>query len=512
METVLKLEQVGIHDDFYEMVGDSLTSIRLITESNLPGLNAGDVFRGRTPEKIAEIYTQRRAKAGDDSPDVIQEKSIKRDHPLTAEMLYMVDYQLYTPKSTMYKLYTVMKLDKTIFEPKKMADTMYTVIRNHPALLTTFHFNEDGEVIQRYTPEILEEIHVEKLSEFEFDNIKDNLVQPFKIIGGKLFRCRVFETEKNAYIFFDVHHTLFDGTSFKVFMANVGKVYMGAQPEPDYYYYMLHQREHAQETEFYQESKKYFEDRYDNIKWSSSPSVDHTSRENELGEIFAELGVEPAQLKKIENQYRISRNEFFITVGMLAIAIYNNKNDIKISWIYNGREEMELMNTVGLLFRDLPVGAHLHEKMTLRDLFADVHEQVQKGIEHCCYPYVDITCDIGDGEAAYVLYQQDIRDTGGLDNYNVETIDVRQNQAASQTILDMEILDGEDGLMLMIDFAASRYEDSSMELFRDYFVRLVQTIVKYDSQKDVTLGELYKNVMDKTNFFDFLKTILRRKL
>ena len=89
---------------------------------------------------------------------------------------------------------------------------------------------------------------------------------------------------------------------------------------------------------------------------------------------------------------------------------------------------------------------------------------------------------------------------------------MRQNQAASQTILDMEILDGEDGLMLMIDFAASRYEDSSMELFRNYFVRLVQTIVKYDSQKDVTLGELHKKVIDKTNFFDFLKTILRRKM
>ena len=152
METVLKLAQVGIHDDFYEMGGDSLTSIRLITESNLPGLNAGDIFRGRTPEKIAEIYLERRANEGDDSPDMIQEKSIKQDHPLTTEMLYMVDYQLYTPKSTMYNLFTVMKMDKTIFEPQKMAQTLCTVIKHHPALLTTFHFNGDGEVIQRYTP------------------------------------------------------------------------------------------------------------------------------------------------------------------------------------------------------------------------------------------------------------------------------------------------------------------------------------------------------------------------
>ena len=59
METVLKLEQVGIHDDFYELGGDSLGSIRLIVESGLPGLNAGEIFRGRTPEKIAQLYIEK---------------------------------------------------------------------------------------------------------------------------------------------------------------------------------------------------------------------------------------------------------------------------------------------------------------------------------------------------------------------------------------------------------------------------------------------------------------------
>ena len=49
MEKVLKLSQVGIHDDFYEMGGDSLASIELITECDLPGLNASEIFRGRTP-------------------------------------------------------------------------------------------------------------------------------------------------------------------------------------------------------------------------------------------------------------------------------------------------------------------------------------------------------------------------------------------------------------------------------------------------------------------------------
>ncbi len=231
---------------------------------------------------------------------------METDHPLTTEQLYMVDYQLYTPKSTMYNLFSMLKVDKDMFDMQKMAEAMHTAIRNHSALLTTFHFNEDGEIVQRYTPEVLQDIHVEKISEFEFATLKDNLVQPFKMIGGCLHRCRVFETEKSGYVFFDVHHTLFDGTSLKVFMGNVGKAYMGMQPELDLYYLFLQNREDAVESEFYEESRKYFEERYEGVEWSSYPKVDHESRENEMGELFAPLGIEQPQMKAVE--VRTSRN------------------------------------------------------------------------------------------------------------------------------------------------------------------------------------------------------------
>ena len=482
----------------------------MIVNAELPGLTAGEIFRGRTPEKIAKLYEENQANADGESPEVKNAASMKLDHSLTVEQLYMVDYQLYTPKSTMYNLFSMLKVDKEMFDMEKLAATMKTVIKNHPALLTTFHFNDDGEIVQRYTPEILEDIHVEKVSEFEFESLKDNLVMPFKIIEGRLYRCRVFETEKCGYVFFDVHHTVFDGTSLKVFMGNIGKAYMGMMPDPDYYYLMLAQREEMVKTDFYEESRKYFEDLYEGTEWSCYPNIDHQSRENELGEIFVPLGIEQAQMSAMERQYRISRNEFFIVVAMLAISIYNKKNDIKISWIYNGREDMQSMSTVGLLFRDLPVGVHLHDKDTIRDIFADIHNQVQGGIEHSCYAYVDKHNQVGN-ECAYLLYQQDIRDMGGADGMNIETVDIRQNQAASQTILDMEILDGKEGLILMIDYAASRYTQESMEKFRDLFVMTAQALVTHNSQKDVTVAELRNKLSDKTNFFAKIISLFRRK-
>ena len=511
MEKVLKLSQVGINDDFYEMGGDSLGSIDLITEADLPGLNTSEVFRGRTPAKIAALYQEILENNDGESPDEKNDASLKEEHPLTTEQLYMVDYQLYTPNSTMYNLFSMMKVGTDFFDMEQMAEALKKVIANHPALLTTFAWNEDGELVQRYSPENLTDIHVEKLSEFEMKFVKDTLVYPFKIVGGKLFRCRVFQTEKAGYVFFDVHHSLFDGTSLKVFLGDVGKAYMGMEMDKDYYYLMLKRREEAVNTAFYEESKKYFEDRYDNIDWSCYPTPDHESRENEMGELFGELDIEQAQMKAVERAYKISRNEFFITVAALAISIYNDAPDIKLSWIYNGREDMQMLSSVGLLFRDLPVGIRFKDSDTLRNVFADVHEQVQKGIEHSCYPYVDSVNQVGSGEAAYLLYQQDIRDMGGLEGFDIEPVDVRQNQAASQTILDIEILDGADGLQVMIDFAASRYDEASIERFKSIYVRLAQAMVTHNSQADVTIAEIKKKIADKRNFFTEFVSIFRRK-
>ena len=512
MAKVLKLYQVGIHDDFYEMGGDSLASIELITacEGSLPGLNAGLVFRGRTPEKIAQLYAEQ-LQSDDGNPVERNAAALSKPHPLTPEQLYMIDYQLYTPNSTMYNLFSVMKMNKELFDAERLAEVMGTAIQAHPALLTSFEYNDDGELVQSCKPENFQPIHVERLSEFEFRFVKDTLVYPFKIVGGRMCRCRIFETEKAVYTFFDVHHSLFDGTSMKVFLGSVRDAYLGAPIEPDYYYLMLQRREEAAHSAFYEESRRYFEDRYDGIAWSSYPKIDHESRENEMGELFAPLGIEQPQMNAMERAYKISRNEFFITVAALAISVYNDAPDVKLSWIYNGREDLQSMSSVGLLFRDLPVGIRFHDGDTLRNVFADVHEQVQQGIEHSCYPYVDTRNQVANGESAYLLYQQDIRDMGGMEGFDIETIDVRQNQAASQTILDMEILDGADGLQLMIDYAASRYEDASIGKFMDLYVRLAHSLVTHNSQSDITIGEIKAKLADKKNFFQTVKGFFSRK-
>ena len=85
--------------------------------------------------------------------DAIIKKALEHPQALTHEQLYMLDYQLYTPMSTMYNLYQMMKFDKNIIDMEKMAAAVRTAAHNHPAILTTFYFNEDGDPMQKYSPE-----------------------------------------------------------------------------------------------------------------------------------------------------------------------------------------------------------------------------------------------------------------------------------------------------------------------------------------------------------------------
>lgn len=436
---------------------------------------------------------------------------MKQSHRLTAGQLYMFDYQLYTPMSTMYNLFSMMKFDKEMIELPKLVKAFEIAIKSHPALLTKFTFDEDGQVVQSYDPSLMPEILIEKTSEFDLNILKDNLVQPFKMINSRLFRCRVFETEKAAYIFFDVHHTVFDGTSFKVLMNNIAQSYMGMPLPQDYYYLALKKGEDVVNTPFYEESRKYFEERYDGEDWVTFPPVDHDTRENEFGQLQCELGIRSEELEIIEKRFKVSRNEFFITVSALAISLYSGKSNIKLSWIYNGREDVQMLNMVGLLYRDLPVAFHFDDKQNIKDIFAGVHEQVQKGIEHSCYPYSENNAIAVEDDDAAVLYQRDIRDAGGVDGLEIETVDIRQNKAASQNVLDIEILDSELGLRLSLDYASSRYEESTMERFRELFTRITAVLVHADGAEYITTKDLRSEVQKNYSFFRKLVSVFRKK-
>jgi len=497
MAAALRLKRIGVTDDFYELGGDSLGAMQVVTGCGLKGLSSAEIYRGRTPEKIAALYLERFARNDGEDFAAKDAKARGQTHRLTAEQNYMVDYQLYTPKSTMYNLFATVKVEKGMFESAALAAAITRTLRAHPSLATVLEFDDDGDIVQRYCPEVIEDVQVTKLSEFDFEQIKDDLVKPYKIVGSRLYRCKLFETEKALYLFFDVHHTVFDGTSFKVLMADIAKAYMGEELEKDYYYLMLAQREEAENSPFYAESREYFEKTYGGSDWTCRPKTDHESRENRAGETACGLEISQAEMKRAEKAFKVSRNEFFLAAFAISFALKEGAKNVKFSWIYNGREDVEAMSTCGLLFRDLPIGFRFADDMDVRDIFASASEQVAKAIEHSCYPYCDKVLNVVSDDVPYVLYQNDIHDAGMAEGMAFEQIAVRQNNAASQTILDVEVLDGHDGLQLAVHYSASRYEQATIEAYRNLYAEVCRLLVAHTDQSALTFGMIRDQLFGK---------------
>lgn len=482
MEKVLGLEKIGAEDDFYVLGGDSLRSIALVTESGLPGLSIGMIYRRRTPRKIAETYQAARA-AEQASPEEVNREAMARPQPLTAEQTFMLDSQFYTPNSTMCSVYVLLKADRDGLDAERLAAAVDRAVQGHPALQTVLFFNEDGEMMQRYAPELFAPTGVTRCGETEFQRIRDELVQPHRLLGSHLYRSRVFETECGTYLFLDVHHIVFDGSSMRVLLEDIAAVYEGGDPRPDYYYLMLEQRQREEEGAFAEECRSYYEGLYGGEKWDSYPRIDHYSRENRAGEITLALPVDREKLQAAEEILHVGHNEFFLGAALLALAAYNQSQHVKLSWIFHGREEQKTASTVGLLYRDLPVAVRLERISSLSELFEQVRAQVRGGIRHSAFPYVEKAFSL-EKVTACVLYQKGIFDPIVIAGEKMTGMEIRQNRDASQTVLDIMILDRAEGMSLRLDYIETLYERESMERFGKLFARVIQKILPAAAERE----------------------------
>ena len=512
MQKVLGIERIGIDDDFYELGGDSLSSMEMLIESGLPGLDAACIFRGRTAAQIAKLYMEQIQNRDPDGDEELNDLAKLEEHKLTPEQLDFFNYQSYMPNSTMYNLFDMIHFEKKEIDVERMAKAVEMAFKNHPALSTILQYNENGELIQKYNSKMSIVITPEKISEDELSKIKDTLVAPFKLINAPLFRCRLFETENGIYLFFDVHHIVFDGTSLDILINNVINAYMGAPLEKDYYYLVLTRRKQMEFTDFYQESRQYHEDTYGNVKWTSYPKFDRKTEENKLDSLSCNETVSPVHISSVEKKFMVSRNEFFIAATLLAVAINTNKNDVHVSWIYNGRDDMASISSVGLLCRELSVALRLHNKADLRDIFTEIHEQVRNGIKYSCYPYMVTIPQDEEGDIACVLYQRDISEADDFEGMNVKKVEVPHNNAAAQSVLDIQILDNEEGLQYLFDYAASRYEQETMLKFQNIFKQVVSAIVNNANTDGYDFEHLKKDVRGKKGLMQKIKdTFVKKK-
>jgi hypothetical protein len=346
--------------------------------------------------------------------------------------------------------------------------------------------------MQRYAPELMQEIILEKVSDEEIETMCSNLVQPFgEITDCLLWRSRVFSAPSGNYIFFDVHHLIFDGTSYWLFMSNLQKCLSGREPEPDYYYYVLAQREKELNSSLYEEAKSYFENRYVGTEWSRNLPYDFASDENCASDIDIELHFTDDDYMAFEASTGIGRNGLFLMAGLLALSVVNKTSDVMITWIYNGRKDIDSMNSIGMLFYTLPLALSVTDDLTMNEMLTDIKEQLNNSIKYNSCSFVSSTyvSPVKDDCICFML-QDDVRTLSEDWQQPFEMMELEVKNRASQTSLDVEITTRGDEPGLYLDYAGSLYKPDTIEQYGTMIKTIAGKLINYRDCPDIRIKEI----------------------
>ena len=482
MASVLEAERIGAKDDFYLIGGDSLSSMMLLVEVGLEGLDLEDIYAGRTPEKIAKIYDGK-VHLAHEEPEVIERESMAAAHPLSAEQQFILAYQSMAPGTTMYNLYSFFKVGGNI-SAEELANAMSHAIMNHPTMLTELFMGDGGSIMQRYVPEKMPEIIPEKISDEELDAIKDTLVKPFELMENLLWRCRVFDAPSGVYIFGDVHHVILDGYSLELLFDDFRRALTEEEMTKDYYYYVLSQREHAMSKDTHELAEKYFMEKYAKENWDKNLDHDFETSSNTAGDMTLPLDISEEEYVDFRRRTGLGKNGLFILAGLLALAAIKKSEHVMVTWIFNGRRNLPSMKSAGVLYYELPAALTITDGQTLGEAMADIREQIARGIEYSSYSYVRLAfpTPVKD-DSICILYQGDMYKIIEDNKFPMEYIELTSQYDAAQTSVDVEVCEEVDGTILYLDYAASLYKKETIE---GYGALMIEMATKLVRTEDVT--------------------------
>lgn len=489
-ERALSAEQIGINDNFYHLGGDSLGTMRVLAEADLPGFLASDIFEGCTPRLIAAIYDRRMEGAMPEDINATELRERKKVHALTPNQISIFDYCIFSAHSVMWNLPRLYRFNADI-DVDRLCDAVNRAFANRPALFTVFEFDKDCSLIQRIAPEKTPKIKAERITEAEFQELSENLVRPFHMIGEQLIHAGLYQTEEAVYLFWEIHHIMTDGSGMQLLNEDIVRAYKGEELSPDTYYAYLHQQEELREGKKYREDKKYFDDIYGHDDWCINLIPDVDARPSGRVLIPLKRVVNLGEMEEFEKGRHYSRNLLFTAVAILGISIMENKDRVMADWIFHDRTDEVKKNAFGCLFRYITVGLKLEKEMTLGEFFKALSDRSNDSLAHCSYEWSVMQDNVFEHDSMIICYETaEIMSTSGIGSIGGTRLNVDIHAPINSRSLAFQIIENEEDIVPYMMFNQAIYSEEKINRAVTVFSNLLDRLIAMDDPDRLRVDQL----------------------
>lgn len=223
---VLKVEPVGIHDDFFELGGDSIQSIQIVARANQAGLSltTRQIFEHPTISDLAKLASKAPAQVASSQP-------VTGQIPLTPIQRWFFEQELPNPHH--WNQAVLLEVEPDI-DLSHLTGALQRLLDHHDALRTRFSNTESGW--RQRNLGAGEEILVQQidLSDLAADEQKraierhaSEIQGSLDLCDGPLLKAAVFKlgAARTLRLLLVVHHLVVDGVSMRILVEDLQTVY-----------------------------------------------------------------------------------------------------------------------------------------------------------------------------------------------------------------------------------------------------------------------------------------------
>ncbi|NNE13065.1 MAG: amino acid adenylation domain-containing protein, partial [Ilumatobacter sp.] len=511
----LRLPTVGVDDNFFDLGGDSITSIQIVAAVRQLGwqLTARDVFSHQTIAELAVVIDG----SGDGDHEAVEEvdadfpideadlerireqlapvgglDGVEDIYPLTPTQLGMLYHTLRT-SSQAYFGQAICTLDGEV-DADRLREAWNTVCRLHPATRVRFLWNALEEPVQ-----VVQRDLVLPWQEFDWSGqppdvcraALDDLTEQqrrdgFDLSSGSLMNVTLVRTADRHHLIWNSHHALLDGWSAHLLFDEVLDTYERlAEPSPDVAAGSRPFRDHVAwlRGRGTAEALDWWATYLDGVETTSSIPFDTSigqddGSQDEVVRVFS-TGL-AQRLDRCAREQHVTLSVMATAAWALVLGRFGRRDDVLFGSTVSGRDDSVegADRMVGMFIETLPTRVGLDGDAVIGDWLRSIQHGAVEARRHGHLPLADLQ-RLTDVPTAQLLFESIVV----VESYPVSTIGSEhplrphglEIAAPSNFPLAILVYPGDD-LHLRAVYQRSRFSSADVARLLGYFEHALAAI------------------------------------
>ncbi|GHH42762.1 non-ribosomal peptide synthetase [Lentzea cavernae] len=477
-EQVLGVDQVGVHDSFFALGGNSLQAVTLLAHLNRAlgtDLRLQQLFEQPTPAGLATAP----AEQGDAL--VLPVAPEGRVVPATAAQRRFFVLQRIDPGGTQYNLPHLMELTGEL-DVERVRAAFRALVARHEALRTSFRL-DGAELVQVVHDDVRADL-AEVAEDLAPQEIFARFVRPFDLEDAPLARMVLVRSPRRSHLLVDIHHAVADGTSIGLLVGEFARLYAGEVLPPVRQYRDWAALERSEQyARRLADSQDHWLSRFAELPQPLDLPADHPRPPVQSAEGDSVRFTVPADVAAgLRRAGQAADTTLFATMlaGLyVTLWRHSGQTDLVVGSPFAGRTVPGTETITGPFLNTLPLRAFVEPGATVADLLGQVRTTVAESLRHQDYPFDDLVERLGVVrdpsrnplyDVMFAFQNMDLADA------DLPGVSVRQPDVETgRSLFDLELRARPEGDVVecRLDFAVRLFRRETAEAFVRRFLTVL---------------------------------------